>query len=209
MALAVGCLTSGGPGIASADGHGATASGGHGAIGNLFQQNIAQEHRQNNNCANPNTVIVQPGGPTATRCATGDASFNKRTVTKGGDAKATGGSGLVSHLVQQNTAQKGRQNNNCGNPNDTLVSTGGSLTDSFCSNQNHSRNEHSATKGGGAKATGGSGLVSHLVQQNTAQEGRQNNNCGSRNGLTVITSGGAQTQCVAVDKSRNIGTVHR
>ncbi|MFE1753173.1 hypothetical protein ACFW88_21970 [Streptomyces anandii] len=60
--------------------------------------------------------------------------------------------------------------------------------------------------GHGARAAGGSSEAA-LFQQNTAQEGRQNNSCGNSNDLTLSASGSrVQDQCVAVDRSTNIGS---
>ncbi|CAM5457703.1 hypothetical protein [Streptomyces aurantiogriseus] len=62
--------------------------------------------------------------------------------------------------------------------------------------------------GHGAKAEGGSSAMG-LSQQNTAQSGRQNNNCGNPNDLTVTATGSRrQVQCTAVNRSTNIGTVY-
>jgi hypothetical protein len=211
VALAVGGLSFGGSEFATADSGGATAAGGFGAIGSLLQQNTAQEHRQNNNCANPNASVVQPElseGLTQTRCGTGDASFNKHAVNDGGGSHATGGSGTVGQMIQQNTAQKGRQNNNCGNPNDSIFSHGDGVTDSFCIGQDGSHNKHTLTKSGGSHATGGSGKVGHLVQQNTAQEGRQNNNCANPNQSDIsATDGLTASHCTHRDLSRNKHTL--
>jgi hypothetical protein len=188
---------------------GAHGTGGSGVIGQLVQQNTAQEGRQNNNCSNPNDTIISTGGGRTDNCINQDRSRNKHTLAKGGGAHATGGSGVVGFLVQQNTAQEGRQNNNCSNPNDTLITSTDTGAQARCTTIDHSTNAGTAEISGGAEATGGSSVVGHLVQQNTAQEGRQNNNCGNRNGMTLIASGSPQTQCVAVDNSKNIDSVHR
>ncbi|MFG2191071.1 hypothetical protein [Streptomyces sp. NPDC048639] len=49
-----------------------------------------------------------------------------------------------------------------------------------------------------------------MFQQNTAQEGRQSNNCGNPNNLAFTLSGGRATaQCTATDESRNIDSDYR
>jgi hypothetical protein len=210
-ALAVSGLASPYCGIAIADGPGATATGGSGA-GSLFQQNTAQEHGQNNNCANPGTSTA-PGttalvdGSVDTRCATGDVSFNEHSVIEGGDAHAVGGSGTGT-VAQQNTAQVGRQNNNCANPNDSDISLTGGRADSGCTVKDASHTKHSHTEGGDTHAEGGSSTGASAFQQNTAQSGRQNNNCANPNNAVINTTASrAETGCETVDHSTNVGTV--
>ncbi|MGP3999040.1 hypothetical protein [Streptomyces sp. 8N706] len=210
VALMVGGLASTGSGIAFAGGGGATATGGSSTGGDLFQQNTAQVHRQNNNCASPNSLMADPA-PTGfrgeTSCVTGDASFNKNAAAKGGGAHTTGGSGDLS-VEQQNTAQTGRQNNNCANPNDfTLTAIGDSRADSRCTDKDRSRNKHTLVKGGGAHTTGGSATTT-VSQQNTAQEGRQNNNCANPNTTTLTAiDGRVDSRCTNKDRSRNKHTL--
>ncbi|MET7855112.1 hypothetical protein ABZT48_44830, partial [Streptomyces avermitilis] len=177
---------------------------------NVFQQNTAQSGRQNNNCANPNTSsIAVAGGRAESGCVNKDASRNKHTTVKGGGARAEGGSGTAANVIQQNTAQSGRQNNNCANPNGATTTGTGNLAETRCKTVDHSKNIGTAEISDGAEAKGGSSALG-LFQQNTAQEGRQNNNCGNPNNLTLTaTATGAQAQCVAVDRSTNIGTVER
>ncbi|WP_260327785.1 hypothetical protein [Streptomyces sp. Ag109_O5-1] len=51
-------------------------------------------------------------------------------------------------------------------------------------------------------------VVGNLVQQNTAQEGRQNNSCGNPNHLTLTATGSRnQVECVAVDRPTSTKTV--
>ncbi|WP_208032801.1 hypothetical protein [Streptomyces cyanogenus] len=189
-------------------GGGATANGGNGA-GFVAQQNVAQEGRQNNNCANPNaTAAVVSGGRLAGQCESVDASVNKKTVTKGGGATASGGDS-GGDLAQQNVAQEGRQNNNCANPNDSTLTLDGSRDEVTCGLADDSVNVKTVEAGGGAEARGGSSATA-LFQQNTAQEGRQNNNCGNPNNAVMTLDGSHnQTECLAIDHSRNIGTVTR
>ncbi|MEU9057506.1 hypothetical protein AB0D13_01095 [Streptomyces sp. NPDC048430] len=213
VALAVGGLASAGSGLAFADGpggdggdSGATATGG--VLGSVFQQNTAQTHRQNNNCSHPNTVSSFPTALTGSRgearCVTGDASFNRHSLVKGGGADATGGG---ASGFQQNTAQEGRQNNTCANPNDTTVTLAGGRAEARCATVDRSANVGTLVKGGGADATGGNAL-GHSAQQNTAQEGRQNNACANPNATSVTLTGGrAEDGCASEDGSLNMGTV--
>ncbi|WP_189934666.1 hypothetical protein [Streptomyces aurantiogriseus] len=185
-------------------GGGARAEGGF-STSSGFQQNTAQEGRQNNNCANPDgpSVIAIDGGRQGSGCVNKDASRNRHSVVKGGGARAEGGSS-TSSVAQQNTAQEGRQNNNCANPNFSPVgASGGGRQESGCVNKDASRTRHSVVKGGGARAEGGSSTSSGF-QQNTAQEGRQNNNCANPNRSAVGASGGGRQEsgCVNKDASR-------
>ncbi|MEV6318365.1 hypothetical protein [Streptomyces sp. NPDC051776] len=193
----------------------ARAEGGSATAGSLFQQNVAQSSRQNNNCNNPNDgTVVLTGARVSGRCVDKDGSFNKHTLVKDGEAFAEGGSSTGGDVFQQNIAQKGRQNNNCNNPNSTVIGTaetpaGGRLK-ANCKLVDHSANVETATIGGGAKAEGGSSTAG-LFQQNVAQEGRQNNNCNNPNNLTLTIDSGsrAEGKCIAVDRSTSFRTVYR
>ncbi|MEU6083909.1 hypothetical protein [Streptomyces sp. NPDC047108] len=191
-------------------GGGAEATGGASGA-DLEQQNVAQEGRQNTNCANSNSLDLEiTGGRTSSRCGHKDGSLNHDTLVKGGGARATGGSSTGGTAFQQNIAQEGKQNNNCANPNagDVTITGGRDRTD--CRTTDHSLNAHTQDFGGGAEAEGGSSIGGELFQQNVAQSGRQNNNCGNPNNLVVTLSGARNSnQCQAVDVSRNIGTVNR
>ncbi|MGP4002387.1 hypothetical protein [Streptomyces sp. 8N706] len=205
-ALVVGGLVSTGSGIAFAADHGATATGGSSTGGDLSQQNTAQAHRQNNNCSNPNSFLGAPrltDSLAETRCATGDASFNKDTLTEGGGASTTGGSSTAENVVQQNTAQKGRQNNNCSNPNASGLELVDSRLRSHCTAKDLSHNKHSGTKTGGARTTGGSSTAGTAFEQNTAQEGRQNNNCANPNASSFfeLMDSRADSHCTGKDRS--------
>jgi len=221
LVLAVSGLASLGSGTALADGRdgrsfdhggfvkgdGAEANGGS-AAGTLSQQNIAQESRQNSNCANPNEVTFVVSGRVEGRCFEKDASFNKHARFKGGGAEANGGS-AVADAFQQNIAQEGRQNNNCANPNGSSLEATGGRAEVDCVTVDRSDNVHTTEIGRGAEADGGSSAVD-LFQQNVAQEGRQNNNCGNPNNVTVTASGSrSRTQCLAFDDSKNIGSLYR
>ncbi|MEV6319329.1 hypothetical protein [Streptomyces sp. NPDC051776] len=177
------------------------------------QQNIAQEGRQNNTCAGINgeltdTALDVGDGQAKVGCENKDRSLNHKTFIKGGGARANGGSttGEDIEAFQQNIAQEGRQNLACGNSNHTDID----LTDNSrykvnCKQTDHSTNAHTKTIGGGARATGGS-ATADLFQQNTAQEGRQNTRCGNTNNLTLTATGSSsKAQCIAVDRSTNIG----
>ncbi|MEU6080024.1 hypothetical protein [Streptomyces sp. NPDC047108] len=203
VALAVAGMASAGPGIAFADGPGATAtaSGGNGAAGGLLQQNTAQQSRQNNTCGNHNSTILEvAGGRSVGRCAGDDTSLNERVLTKGGGAHADGGSSGAD-VLQRNTAQKGRQNNDCDHSS-TLVVEGGRV-ESRCVHHDRSRNHRTLTESGGAHSTGGAAGPS-LFQQNTAQEGRQNASCAFSGGSALQVDGGRlESRCITRDLSRN------
>ncbi|WP_189935312.1 hypothetical protein [Streptomyces aurantiogriseus] len=212
VVLAVGSLASAHCGIAVADDPGAAATGGSNTVGDLFQQNTAQESKQNNNCSQEIGLPLTTGELTDSRsdvrCVTDDASFNKHDLVEDGGARAEGGSS-ASSVFQQNTAQEGRLNNNCANPNGSNTNVSGGRRESGCVNKDASRNKHTTVKGGGAHAEGGSSTGSIVVEQNTAQEGRQNNNCANPNTSNVTaTDGGRQKNgCVNKDASRNKHTV--
>ncbi|MEV6315179.1 hypothetical protein [Streptomyces sp. NPDC051776] len=161
----------------------ARAEGGASTGGAVFQQNLAQSSRQNNNCNNPNAEsapISLTSSRVTGRCVTSDGSLTAFSRINNGPAVAQGGSAAMS-LAQQNTAQRGRQNNNCNNPNDAEIPVTGSRVDGHCADQDVSFSKHTLVKGGGARAEGGSSTSGEVFQQNVAQEGRQNNNCNSPN----------------------------
>ncbi|MCX4905255.1 hypothetical protein [Streptomyces sp. NBC_00878] len=168
-----------------------------GGSGYLFQQNTAQQGRQNNACGNLNNGTLS--GTTEVRCAAHDGSVSKGTDTHGDGAKADGGNSTLG-ASQQNTAQEGRQNNACGNMNN--VGLPGD-TEAGCATHDGSVSKGTATHGGGAKADGGDSQLSS-TQQNIAQEGRQNNACGNANVGSV--SGEAKAHCATHDGSVSKGT---
>ncbi|MEV6315976.1 hypothetical protein [Streptomyces sp. NPDC051776] len=190
---------------------GAHVEGGSSTAGDVNQQNIAQEGRQNNHCANPNnSIITVNGGRSRVGCKTVDHSANLGTAEIGRGAKAEGGSSTAAGVFQQNIAQEGRPNTNCANPNDTDISVNGGRSRVGCKTVDHSANLGTAEIGRGAKAEGGSSTAAGVFQQNVAQEGRQNINCANPNNLSLTATGSTNTaQCSAVDSSRNIGSVHR
>ncbi|MEV6319536.1 hypothetical protein [Streptomyces sp. NPDC051776] len=193
-------------------GGGARAEGGS-ATADVSQQNTAQEGRQNNNCNNRNSDadLTVTGGRLGARCGNMDFSFSHKTFIKGGGARAEGGGATGGAVNQQNAAQEGRQNNNCANPNfpEEIIDLTDSRSTVSCKTLDGSTNLHSAEIGGGAKTEGGS-ATGTLFQQNTAQEGRQNNNCDNPNNLTLTTTGSrTAAQCTAVDHSTNIATEYR
>ncbi|MFE0381332.1 hypothetical protein ACFW1M_38540 [Streptomyces inhibens] len=192
--------------IRSADiGEGAEANGGSGAA-DVHQQNTAQAGR-NNNCANPNdSRITITGGRAREHCLVADGSFRRHSVEKHGGASANGGSGAAGTVSQQNTAQEGRHNNNCANSNGATVTLTGASAENRCKTIDHSVRVNTVDRSEGAEADGGSSVAT-LLQQNTAQEGRQNNTCGNANGATLTLSGGrTRTQCGAVDESVAVGS---
>ncbi|MFF6783705.1 hypothetical protein [Streptomyces sp. NPDC012510] len=176
-------------------GGGAKATGATSTLG-ASQQNTAQQGRQNNACGNMNNAGI-PGAADA-GCAAHDSSVSKKTVTRGGGAKATGGNSQLSS-TQQNIAQEGRQNNACGNTNVGSIS---GQARAHCTTRDGSVSKKTVTRGGGARATGGNSAA-ELMQQNIAQEGRQNNACGNTNALT-LDEGSTNAQCSAVDESVEI-----
>ncbi|MFG2194328.1 hypothetical protein [Streptomyces sp. NPDC048639] len=189
--MALGGLASLGSTVALADSPGANARGGSATLGSVIQQDTAQESRQNNSCAHPNSfeqLVSASGGRLAGNCTTGDGSFNYGAIVKNGSADANGGSSELG-TGQQNTAQRGRQNNNCGNANLTFIElTGGSAT-GRCADRDDSFNRFTRYEGGGVETNGGSSVAS-TTQQNTAQEGRQNTNCADPNATALFVSGG-------------------
>ncbi len=191
---------------------GAHAEAGSGLAFPTDQQNVAQEGRQNNNCHNASdTVLTLTGGRVGSHCQNVDGSRNKVTAVKGRGARATGGSSTAGSADQQNTAQEGRQNNNCALAADALLTVTGAATDSRCANADHSRNKHTVTRGGGAHAEGGSTTGNFVLEQNVAQEGRQNNNCANVNSVLPNRLNGsrAASHCTNADASRNKHTVTR
>ncbi|MEV6313763.1 hypothetical protein [Streptomyces sp. NPDC051776] len=174
----------------------ARATGGSSTGGAVFQQNVAQSARQNNNCNNPNMQdeeISLTDSRATGRCVTSDGSFTAFSRIQAGRAEAEGGSSTAS-LVQQNTAQRGGQNNNCNNPNETEISLEGGRAEDRCTDQDFSFSRHTLIRSGGARAEGGSGTVETVSQQNIAQEGRQNNNCNNPNFTDNIEVTGGRTE---------------
>ncbi|MBC9731246.1 hypothetical protein [Streptomyces sp. TRM68367] len=175
----------------------AQATGGN---GNLYQQNIAQQGRQNNACGDMNQGILS--STTEADCAAHDGSVNKGTATRGDGARATGGNSTLG-ASQQNIAQEGRQNNACGNMNNAGLP---GVTEAGCAARDGSVSKGTVTRRGGAEATGGNSELGS-TQQNIAQEGRQNNACGNTNVGSV--PGEAQAHCTTHDRSVSKGTATR
>ncbi|MEV6319401.1 hypothetical protein [Streptomyces sp. NPDC051776] len=195
-------------------GGGAHVEGGSTTAADVFQYNVAQEGRQNNACANPNepATLDVTDGRVDTKCGNKDHSFNKHVLVKDGGARAEGGSSTATEELeafQYNTAQSGRQNNGCANPNEGDITLTGSRVENRCKTIDESKNLGTKVSGGGALAEGGSSTAD-LFQQNTAQTGRQSNHCGNPNNLTLTATGSrAQSHCTAADRSTNIGTINR
>ncbi|MEV6319331.1 hypothetical protein [Streptomyces sp. NPDC051776] len=195
-------------------GGGARTVGGS-TTGGVAQQNVAQEGRQNNNCnhLNADATLTVTGGRARAHCANKDFSFSKHAWVKGGGARTEGGSSTTADVNQQNVAQEGRQNNNCNNinANDTDIELTGGRSDVSCKTVDGSTNLHSADLGSGAHAEGGGSAGATMNQQNTAQEGRQNNNCNNINNLDITADTGSRLQgrCTAIDRSTNIATINR
>lgn len=191
----VAAVSSGVSAAASLPEGGAEATGGSG-VAEVAGQDTALNGRQNNACGN---VPAFPGivfdGRSQADCAVADRSERTGVLDTAGGATATGGDGAV---YQQNTAERGRQNNACGNHNSSFGMTG--TTDADCTAADTSWSRGVVHRGDGAAATGGDGGA---YQQNTAQEGRQNNSCGNAN--TGSLSGTAEAECAAVDASVSRG----
>ncbi|MCC5031806.1 hypothetical protein DMH02_000620 [Streptomyces sp. WAC 00631] len=194
----VAAVSSGVSAAASLPEGGAEATGGSG-VAEVAGQDTALNGRQNNACGN---VPAFPGmvfdGRSQADCAVADRSERTAVLDTAGGATATGGDGAV---YQQNTAERGRQNNACGNHNSSFGMSG--TTDADCTAADASWSRGVVHRGDGAAATGGDGGA---YQQNTAQEGRQNNSCGNTNNTTV--SGAAEADCAANDASASKGVVH-
>ncbi|MEV6318052.1 hypothetical protein [Streptomyces sp. NPDC051776] len=186
----------------------ASAQGGSSTGGEVFQQNVAQSSRQNNNCNNPNTGDTEgeslTGSRATGRCVTKDNSLTEFSRIHNGPVEAQGGSSITS-LAQQNTAQRGRQNNNCNNENDSTITVEGGRVEARCADEDFSFSKHTLVKGGAARAEGGSSTLvaaTTVAQQNTAQEGRQNNNCASPNfAATTLDGGQEKSRCGNKDTS--------
>ncbi|MEV6319526.1 hypothetical protein [Streptomyces sp. NPDC051776] len=174
----------------------ARAEGGSSTGGDLFQQDVAQAARQNNNCNNPNMdsdSITLTDSRATGRCVTSDGSLTAFSLIHDGPAEADGGS-AARDAVQQNVAQRGRQNNNCHNINESNATLDSGRLESSCTDQDHSITTHSLVKGRGARAVGGNAGGTDVFQQNIAQVGRQNNNCSSLNLRSNLTVTGSQVE---------------
>ncbi|MEV6318985.1 hypothetical protein [Streptomyces sp. NPDC051776] len=208
LVLAVGGWTALGSGVAFADtdpgGGKARARGGSDTVGGVFLQNTAQSSRQNNNCNNPNAVseeMLLSGGRAEGRCVTGDGSLTAFSRIQPGPADAEGGSSALD-LGQQNTAQRGQQNNNCHNPNESEVEVTGGRVEGRCTDRDFSVTKHTRVEGGSARAEGGSSADAEVNQQNVAQSGRQNNNCNHLNSSGIeVTGGRVEGRCTDRDFS--------
>ncbi|MGP4001624.1 hypothetical protein [Streptomyces sp. 8N706] len=173
------------------DGHTARRSshaGGAQAVGGtLFgpQVNTAQTGRQNLHCGNSAdlvTVNVLGTIDEDTTCAAADHGHSRRYGP--GDEYARGARTLGGASVGQqvNTAQVGRQNLHCGNSAETLtVNVMGTIRKhANCVAADHYHGSDSAVVRRG-RASADAGRVAGL-ETNTAQNGRQNQTCGSPGG---------------------------
>ncbi|MEU6084796.1 hypothetical protein [Streptomyces sp. NPDC047108] len=123
------------------------------------------------------------------------------TWADGPRATAGGGSAPMGGVGQENTAQDGRQNNNCVRANGASTTVTGGRADGRCVTADGSFNAFAHVERGGADAAGGTGPF-QVSQQNTAQRGRQNNNCASPNaGSLGARGGGFDSRCVDRDRS--------
>lgn len=172
------------------------------------QVNTAQTGRQNLNCGNSaDTLTVNVLGTMhqETTCVAVDGSRSPgRDRGHGhgehiGDAGAEGG-----HSVGQvNTAQTGRQNLNCGNSADTAtVNVLGTIRKhTTCVAADHSHRAGPATVHRGQASAGTTEVVGS--ETNTAQNGRQNQNCGNPGTLVDLPLGHSEreTRCTVRDSS--------
>ncbi|MFG2196504.1 hypothetical protein [Streptomyces sp. NPDC048639] len=186
-------------------GSGAEVNGGNGPVA-AFAQDASQEGRQNVHCANLNASAHRPsGGRVENSCHNADESRSHRTVTENGGAGASGGSSADA-IYHRNVAQEGRQNTHCGDINRGVLNVSGGAADNRCDTTDRSLSQDTVTQGGGAEVDGGSGMAMS-VQQNTAQEGRQNNSCGNSNRTDATLRGSHTTsECLADDRSTSTGT---
>ncbi|MCM2579037.1 hypothetical protein [Streptomyces meridianus] len=142
------------------------------------QRTTAQSGKQNLDCGNSANLVtanVLSEGVHRTECKAVDTSRRSPTHIKG-NTRAAGGTSPASLT----TAQAGKQNLNCGNH--TGVATANVLSDvqdkTSCSAVD--RSTGSPVHGRGeVRATGGDGPI----QTNTAQNSRQNSNCGKNSEL--------------------------
>jgi hypothetical protein len=147
------------------------------------QVNTAQTGKQNLNCGNSaDLVTVNVAGTMRwdTTCtATDHGGQHRRGGYQQGAhsdrARALGGTTVGP---QVNTAQTGRQNLNCGNSSDTLtVNVMGTIRKSAtCTAADYSASRPGKTYRGRASADAGQVVG---PETNTAQNGRQNQTCGS------------------------------
>ncbi|MFE1754997.1 hypothetical protein ACFW88_31420 [Streptomyces anandii] len=112
-------------------------------------------------------------------------------------------------MTQQISAQRGGQNNACGNEsNSGITVTGGGRYETRCADKDASRTSRSVVHNGDARAVDGDSASSWFAQT-AAQSGRQNNACNNGNDVALTGAGNrVEGQCVAIDRSTNIGTVY-
>ncbi len=123
-----------------------------GSDGYVEQQNVAQEGRQNNACANVVDVSASVSdGDLNTWCVNKDRSGNEETLVRSGGARSDGGTSTGS-LYQQTLAQDGRQNNACADGVDADLTLSGGREAWWCGNTDHSGNKRVLVKGAGAHA---------------------------------------------------------
>ncbi|QTD99805.1 hypothetical protein [Streptomyces cyanogenus] len=164
--------------------HSASADGARAVGGTTLgpQTNIAQSGRQNLYCGNSaDLVTVNALGTMSsdTTCVATDHGDSRRR--DGGHPEHTGGArarGGTTFGPQVNAAQSGRQNLYCGNSSGTLtVNAAGTIRDTTtCAATDHSSSRHGVTHYGRASADAGEVVG---FETDTAQNGRQNQTCGT------------------------------
>ncbi|MFI5976213.1 hypothetical protein [Streptomyces sp. NPDC051452] len=194
---------------ADTDGHTHRRSGHPGgpqAIGGTAlgpQINTAQAGEQNLNCGNSADVITVNVLGTINEQTTCAAVARDHADAQGGftgRAQALGGTSLGQQL---NTAQTGKQNLYCGNSSDTLtINLLGTIRKyTRCVALDKSSRHESAPEHRGHALADAGQVVG--VGQNTAQNGRQNQTCGSPGSGIDLPLGETKrdTRCTVYDAS--------
>ncbi|MES9520688.1 hypothetical protein [Streptomyces capoamus] len=167
------------------------------------QTNTAQAGEQNLDCGNSAdlvTVNVLGTINEQTTCAAVERDHAHERATSTGRAQALGGTSLGQ---QVNTAQSGKQNLYCGNSSDTLtVNVFGTIRKyTRCVALDDTPRHESGPEHRG-HALADAGQVAG-IGQNTAQNGRQNQTCGSHGAGIDLPLGETKrdTHCTAHDAS--------
>ncbi|MEV2217129.1 hypothetical protein AB0H86_37875 [Streptomyces sp. NPDC050997] len=184
----------------SAHAGGARAAGGT-SIGP--QVNTAQTGKQNLYCGNSSdTLTVNVAGTMSwdTTCMAADYGNLPRSSGHGEHAGGAQAVGDTSIGPQVNTAQTGKQNLYCGNSSDTLtVNVAGTIRKhTTCTAVDDSSPGTGDTHRGRASAKAGQAVG---FETNTAQNGRQNQTCGSPGmGIEVpLGQTGREAHCTVLD----------
>ncbi|WSQ15048.1 hypothetical protein OG604_49190 [Streptomyces sp. NBC_01231] len=164
--------------------HDSGHAGGAQAVGGTTlgpQINTAQTGKQNLTCGNSADLVTVNVLGTMNWDTTCMATDHGNLPRSGGHGEYAGGArtlGGTSVGPQANTAQTGRQNLYCGNSSDTLtVNVAGTIRKyTTCAAMDHSSPHSGDTHRGRAAADAGQAVG---FETNTAQNGRQNQTCGS------------------------------